>query len=66
MLDPLEPILRQLIDDFEDIKAPRATELLRDEYGYSGSVDLVRKRLAQLRPKVARPAQRTGYAELCA
>ena len=30
----------------EDIKAPRVTEILRDDYGYAGSVDLVRKRLA--------------------
>jgi len=37
------------------------TELLREDYGYAGSVDLVRKRLAQLRPKSERPAQKTGY-----
>src|SRR4051812_26024042 len=61
MLDPLEPVLRQLIVDWQDIKAPRVTEILRDDYGYSGSVDLVRKRLALLRPSRARPAQRTGY-----
>ena len=61
MLDPLEPVLRQLVADFEDIKAPRVTELLRDDYGYSGSIDLVRKRLAELRPKTARPAQKTAY-----
>lgn len=61
MLDPLEEVLRKLVADFEDIKAPRVTELLRDDYGYVGSVDLVRKRLAVLRPKVERPAQKTGY-----
>jgi transposase len=61
MLDPLEPVLRQLIADWEDIKAPRVTEILRDDYGYTGSVDLVRKRLALLRPSRERPAQRTGY-----
>ena len=61
MLDPLEPVLRRLIEDFEDIKAPRVTEMLRDDYGYTGSVDLVRKRLAQLRPGTERAAQRTGY-----
>lgn len=61
MLDPLEPVLRELIADFEDIKAPRVTELLRDDYGYTGSVDLVRKRLAQLRPSAVRPAQKTAY-----
>jgi hypothetical protein len=37
------------------------TELLRDDYGYVGSVDLVRKRLAVLRPKTERAAQKTGY-----
>ena len=61
MLDPLEPVLRELIAEFEDVKAPRVTELLRDDYGYTGSVDLVRKRLAQLRPKAVRPAQKTAY-----
>jgi len=61
MLDPLEPVLRRLIEDFEDIKAPRVTEILRDDYGYEGSVDLVRKRLAQLRPRSERSAQKTGY-----
>ena len=61
MLDPLESVLRELIDRFEDIKAPRVTEILREEHGYAGSVDLVRKRLATLRPRSERPAQRTGY-----
>src|SRR5215211_1950195 len=61
MLDPLEPVLRDLIENFEDIKAPRVTEILREDYGYEGSVDLVRKRLAILRPRSERPAQRTGY-----
>ena len=61
MLDPLEAVLRDLVERFEDIKAPRVTEILRDDYGYPGSVDLVRKRLAQLRPRAERPAQRTGY-----
>ena len=61
MLDPLEPVLRRLIKDFEDIKAPRVTEILREDYGYTGSVDLVRKRLAQLRPRGERAAQRTAY-----
>ena len=43
------------------IKAPRVTEVLREDYGYVGSVDLVRKRMAALRPREVRPAQRTGY-----
>ncbi len=61
MLDPLEPVLRKLIKDHEDIRAPRVAEILRDDYGYTGSVDLVRKRLAALRPRTERAAQRTGY-----
>jgi len=61
MLDPLEPVLRRLLDDWPDIRAPRVTEILREDHGYTGSVDLVRKRLATLRPRPVRPAQRTGY-----
>jgi transposase len=61
MLDPLESVIRRLMDEWPQIKAPRVTELLRDEYGYAGSVDLVRKRMAGLRPREVRPAQRTGY-----
>jgi transposase len=60
-LDPLEPVMRRLLADWPDLKAPRMTEILRDDYGYSGSVDLVRKRLARLRPRSERPAQKTGY-----
>jgi len=61
MLDPLEPVIRKLIDDWPEIKAPRVSELLRDEHGYEGSVDSVRKRMARIRPRSERPAQRTGY-----
>jgi transposase len=60
-LDPFEPVLRRLVEEWPRIKAPRATELLRSEYGYAGSVDLVKRRLRELRPRAARPAQRTGY-----
>jgi transposase len=60
-LDPLEPVLRRLVEEWPTIKAPRATELLRDEYGYRGSVDVVRRRLRKLRLRSVRPAQRTGY-----
>jgi transposase len=60
-LDPFEPVLRRLLVEWPQIKAPRATELLREEYGYEGSVDLVKRRLGQLRPPAVRPAQRTGY-----
>jgi transposase len=61
MLDPLEPVLRRLLEEWPEVKAPRVTEILREDYGYAGSVDLVRRRLAQLRPRQVRPAQRTGY-----
>jgi hypothetical protein len=37
------------------------TELLREDDDYAGSVDLVKRRLATLRPKPTRAAQRTGY-----
>jgi transposase len=60
-IDPFEPVLRSLLVEWPQIKAPRATELLREEYGYEGSVDLVKRRLRQLRPRALRPAQRTGY-----
>jgi len=33
MLDPLEPVLSKLIADWPEIKAPRVTEILRDDYG---------------------------------
>src|SRR5205823_7598162 len=41
-------------------RGPRATDVLR-EYGYVGSVVVVRRRLRELRPAAVRPAQRTGY-----
>jgi transposase len=60
-LDPLEPVLRRLLEEWPRIKAPRLTEILRDEYGYTGSVRLVQAHLQRLRPPRVRPAQRTGY-----
>jgi transposase len=60
-LDPLMPVIRRVLEQWPEIKAPRLTELLREEHGYAGSVDLVRRRLAGLRPREERPAQRTGY-----
>jgi transposase len=35
-------------------------EILRD-HGYEGSVNVVKRRLRELRPRRERPAQRTGY-----
>ncbi len=61
MLDPLALVIGLLIDEWPQIKAPRITEILREDYAYEGSVDLVRKRMAAMRPREVRPAQRTGY-----
>ena len=61
MLDPLEPVMRRLLEEWPELRAPRVTEILREDYGYVGSVDLVRRCLARLRPRPVRPAQRTGY-----
>ena len=60
-LDPLEPVLRRLLVEWPAIKAPRLTEILREEYGYTGSLRLVQARLRLLRPSPVRAAQRTGY-----
>jgi transposase len=60
-LDPLEAVIARLLVEWPQIKAPRVTEILHDDYGYGGSVDLVRKRMAVLRPREVRAAQRTGY-----
>ena len=60
-LDPFEPVLRRLLAEWPAIKAPRLTEILRDEYGYTGSVRLVQEHLQRLQPSTVRPAQRTGY-----
>ena len=60
-LDPLEPVLRRLLAEWPRIKAPRLTEVLRADYGYTGSLRLVQTHLQRLRPRAVRPAQRTGY-----
>jgi transposase len=61
MLDPLEPVMRRVLAEWPEIRAPRMAEILREEHGYAGSVDLVKRRLAKLRPRPIRAAQRTGY-----
>jgi transposase len=60
-LDPLMGVIDRVLRAWPEIKAPRLTELLRDEHGYQGSVDLVRRKLSTLRPREERAAQRTGY-----
>ncbi len=44
-LDRLEPMLRRLLGEWPAIKAPRLTEIVRNEYGYIGSVRLVQEQL---------------------
>jgi transposase len=60
-VDRFEPVIRATLEEWPDIKAPRMTDILRDDYGYAGSVDVVKRRLRELRPPAERPAQRTGY-----
>lgn len=60
-LDRFEPVIRATLVEYPTIKAPRMTDILRDEYGYAGSVDVVKRRLRELRPRGERAAQRTGY-----
>ena len=58
-VDAFEPVIRQLLEEWPQIKAPRVTEILR-EHGYEGSVDVVKRRLRELRPAPQRPAQRSS------
>jgi transposase len=60
-VDVFEPVIRAVLADWPQIRAPRMTDILRDDYGYEGSVDVVKRRLRELRPPRERPAQRTGY-----
>jgi transposase len=60
-VDRFEPVIRAALEECPDIKAPRMADILRDDYGYEGSVDVVKRRLRELRPPAERPAQRTGY-----
>jgi transposase len=60
-VDRFEPVIRATLAECPEIKAPRMTDILRDGYGYEASVDLVKRRLRELRPRAERPAQRTGY-----
>jgi transposase len=60
-VDAFEAVIRKTLEEWPEIKAPRMTEILRSEHGYPGSVDLVKRKLSELRPTKVRPAQRTGY-----
>jgi transposase len=60
-VDRFEPVIRATLAECPDIKAPRMTDILRDDHGYEGSVDVVKRRLRELRRPRERPAQRTAY-----
>lgn len=60
-LDCHVPLMREVLAEWPAIHAPRMTEILR-AHGYGGSERVVRRRLAELRPRAVRAAQRTGYA----
>lgn len=60
-VDRFEAVIHKTLEDWPDIKAPRMTDILRDEHGYEGSADLVKRKLRELRPRSQRPAQRTAY-----
>jgi transposase len=59
-LDRLVGRIEAVLSEQPDIRAPHLTELLRAEYAYGGSVDLVRRRLAQLRAARPRSASPPG------
>ena len=50
-----------MLEEWPEIKAPRVTEMLRDEHGYDGLGRSGPAAAAALRPREERPAQRTGY-----
>ena len=35
-MDPLMPVIERVLREWPEIKAPRLTELLRQEHGYEG------------------------------
>ena len=55
-------MIRRLVEEWPEIKAPRVTEILRDDYGYSGSGDWSASGWLRCGHGRVRPAQRTGYA----
>jgi transposase len=60
-LDPLMGVIEQLLREWPEIKAPRLTELLRSEHGYHARSISFGAKLATLRPREERSAQRTGF-----
>ena len=55
ILDPYAANLRELVENFSDIRAPAALDQLRAA-GYQGGISIVRDRLRQLRPRPAQEA----------
>ena len=43
-------MIRATLEEWPDVKAPRMTDILREVHGYAGSVDLVKRKLGELRP----------------
>lgn len=50
-------MIAELIADWPEIESPGVTEILRDEHGNEGSVDLVHRRIAKPRAPSERPAE---------
>jgi hypothetical protein len=49
-VDRFEPVLRRVLEEWPQIKAPRTTEILR-EHGYEGSVDVVKPSRGRIAPR---------------
>ena len=50
ILDPYQDVLRKLLEETPDLKAPAALERLR-RMGYQGGISILRERLRSLRPR---------------
>ena len=54
IIDPYEPILRELLERYPNLTAERALQELRGR-GFGGGYTVVHRRLRLLRPRPARP-----------
>jgi transposase len=48
-LDPMMPTIERALSEEPNVRATRLVEVLRARHGYRGSVDLLRRRLAEMR-----------------